>query len=365
MEDSGARAGRKVTLFEAAPEIRAQGAGFVLHPGGQRVLRALGLWDSVCARAEPLDRIFGRDLTDGRVALDVRTDNPRLKGLAVERAGLVAALLDAARAAGVDVRTGRRAVSASGGTLHFADGGSEGAWEGVVDASGGGGMASPMKARMLPYGAFWATVPWTDGVDGVANRQLTQRYAGTRRMVGILPLGTNAGGEKLAAFFWSVRMKDADAIMARGFDAWKRECLDFWPEIAPFVEGLSGWNGLRLAVYSHGRLRRPAEPGLVRIGDAAHRTSPQLGQGANMALLDAMALSDRLASERDWNAAARGMIWDRRLHVAFYHAASGLFTPQYQSDANWLAWWRNRVFAPLGKTPPAKFFLPRLVAGSW
>ena len=38
-------------------------------------------------------------------------------------------------------------------------------------------------------------------------------------------------------------------------------------------------------------LRAPAEPGLIHLGDAWHTTSPQLGQGANMALLDAMAFS--------------------------------------------------------------------------
>jgi len=42
---------------------------------------------------------------------------------------------------------------------------------------------------------------------------------------------------------------------------------------------------------------------VVAIGDAAHATSPQLGQGANMALLDAWALALALSTASDLGAA--------------------------------------------------------------
>ncbi|HAV49014.1 MAG TPA: glutamate synthase, partial [Brevundimonas sp.] len=56
---------------------------------------------------------------------------------------------------------------------------------------------------------------------------------------------------------------------------------------------------LTLARYGHHTLARPVADRLSVIGDAAHSTSPQLGQGVNMGLLDAFALSQALADHAD------------------------------------------------------------------
>lgn len=358
-----ARRGWEVCLYEAAPEVRAQGSGFVVQPGGQAVLRALGLWENIGARAEPLGRLWGVDVANGATALDVRVPHPARQGHAVERAGLVRLLVEEAVLSGVSITTGRRVERVVEGCLVFADGQSVGPWAGIVDASGGGGMASGMRARMLPYGAYWATVPWVDGVEGIPRRQLTQRYRDTRTMAGVLPLGRTLEGQEVAAFFWSVRMLDAPALQARGIEAWHAGCVEHWPEVAPFIAGLRSWGDLRLACYSHGRLRHPRELGLVRIGDAARRTSPQLGQGANMALLDAWALAVALDIYPDWERATAAAVRARALHTGLYHVLSGMFTPQYQSDRVWMAWMRNRLLGPVGRVFPAAPILGLLTAG--
>ena len=54
---------------------------------------------------------------------------------------------------------------------------------------------------------------------------------------------------------------------------------------------------LRRASYRDAVLRRWSRGRLVLIGDAAHSMSPQLGQGVNMALMDALALRDALRCE--------------------------------------------------------------------
>ena len=121
-----------------------------------------------------------------------------------------------------------------------------------------------------------------------------------------------------------------------------------------------------MARYGHGTLARPVSEGLVHIGDAAHCTSPQLGQGANMALLDALALAQALERHprRDTlTDAGRAYVQARRGHVLAYQAMSALFTPQYQGDSRALALLRDRVLYPVSQVPPIPSVLSRLVTG--
>lgn len=119
---------------------------------------------------------------------------------------------------------------------------------------------------------------------------------------------------------------------------------------------------MTFARYSHGTLWRPHAGRLVHIGDAAHRASPQLGQGANMALLDALALARALdqAGPEDAPALYARM---RRGHLAIYQAASRFLTPQYQSDSAAMAWFRDRVTAPISRVAPFPWLLGRIASG--
>ena len=117
------------------------------------------------------------------------------------------------------------------------------------------------------------------------------------------------------------------------------------------------------AFYSHGTLVRPYGDGLVHIGDAAHRASPQLGQGANMALLDAWALSMALSGEGDLASRVARYHRMRWRHVWLYQAMSAAFTPLYQSDSRVLPWLRDRVLTPVSRVPPVPRLLSRIVCG--
>jgi 2-polyprenyl-6-methoxyphenol hydroxylase-like FAD-dependent oxidoreductase len=55
------------------------------------------------------------------------------------------------------------------------------------------------------------------------------------------------------------------------------------------------------------------------LGDAAHAMSPQLGQGVNMALVDALALAARLRDAATTEAAFAAYAHERRAHMSAYH----------------------------------------------
>lgn len=90
---------------------------------------------------------------------------------------------------------------------------------------------------------------------------------------------------------------------------------------------------LTFARYAHRTLPTPAEAGIIHIGDAWHSASPQLGQGANMALLDAYALALALRGSPDVAAALGKAIAMRRRHVHLYQALTALFTPSTSPTA--------------------------------
>lgn len=78
--------------------------------------------------------------------------------------------------------------------------------------------------------------------------------------------------------------------------------------------------------------------------------SPQLGQGANLALVDAWVLSDCIRTAPDDLGAALAAYTRRRAaHLRFYARSSRLLTPMFQSRPGVLAVPRDLLAAPAGR----------------
>ena len=110
-------------------------------------------------------------------------------------------------------------------------------------------------------------------------------------------------------------------------------------------------------------MRAPAGERLVHIGDAWHTASPQLGQGANMALLDAAAVTAALALTGDPRDVPAMAVHLRAAHVTLYQSITALFTPLYQSQQGWPANLRDRVLAPASRYWPGRTIQARLLSG--
>lgn len=362
-----ARQGRRVTVHERFETPRPVGAGFMLQPTGLHVLDRLGLTQTAEACGQPIDHIFGREARRGRVVLDVRYSDlkrPR-QALGIHRAAMFAILHDACVAAGVEFETGREIVAAEAGVLRDRHGRRSARFDLVVDASGArSAVAAELGANRtyLAWGALWAVTPWPgDPFDPGA---LEQVYLGARRMIGVLPCGSAPGDPaRLATFFWSLKTREWPDWRAQGLDRWKSLCTELWPEIAPVLAHFGDPDQLTLAHYGHRTLRRPAGDRLAVIGDAAHSTSPQLGQGVNMGLLDALALTEAVAATSDLSDALTAYARVRRWHVRLYQALSMGFTPFYQADGRLLPWIRDHVLGKVSRLPLAPRLLAATVSG--
>jgi 2-polyprenyl-6-methoxyphenol hydroxylase-like FAD-dependent oxidoreductase len=183
-------------------------------------------------------------------------------------------------------------------------------------------------------------------------------------MIGVLPIGSLPDQSlKKAALFWSLPLTEIETWQNTPIELWRAQAAKLWPELTPFTDQITDHSQMTPAVYTHGSLRQPFGDKIVHIGDAAHRASPQLGQGANMALLDASALIKCLQNLPLEQALPR-YAKARRLHTNTYQAMSWAFTPMYQSNSRLLPLLRDYVLAPLSKVPPVPMVLSSLVKGT-
>ena len=365
-----ARAGHAVEVFERSAELRPVGAGFLLQPTGLGVLDALGLRDAALASGATVARLHG-ETVHGRVVMDMRYADldAGAFGLGMTRGGLFA-LLHAQASTLATVHTGAHIVARAEGGRALVDavGTQHGPFDLSIIADGshsGLRAASGLVARdpLYPWGAMWCLLPADDWSHP---RELRQRYAGTRTMLGVLPVGTrpDQGNRRWLTFYYSLPGAAVDAFDVAALARMHDEVRALWPELAERTHMLTDPAQLNRARYRDVVLRTPWRDRSVFIGDAAHGMSPQLGQGVNMALLDAQALATALGAHADIGAALAVYARERARHVAIYQSISRWLTPLFQSDARWLAPLRDACFAPFGRLPYARPQMLKILAGT-
>ena len=348
------REGHAVEIFERFPEARPIGAGLLLQPPGQAALDELGLFRALAPKGAHITRLFGCTTTQ-RIVLDLEYANHRTDyaGLGIHRAHLFEALHGAVQTVSLTVHLDSAIVDVeqtSRPTLITKSGAKHGPFDLVVVAEG---AQSQLRKRLAPharapvyrFGALWATCP---DPHGRFARTLWQKFEGPDKMIGVLPIGhaPGSGDTQHVALFWSLELDKFDEWRRAGLAPWKTELLSLWPEIAPLLDHIVDLEQLTLASY-YDVVVRPWRFGrCIFIGDAAHGTSPQLGQGANLALVDAWTLAHALARQTDVDRALAGYERMRRGHVGYYQLASRWLTPFFQSHNRALGALRDAFMGP-------------------
>ncbi len=359
------RQGHRVTVFDQFARPLPVGSGLVIQPVGQAVLAELGVLEAALAQGAQITRMVGYVSGGNGTALDARYDagGKGRFGLALHRSVLFGLLLERAIAEGIKITQSARVLGAKTGLIQLESGTSQGPFDLIIDAAGAQSPLSPQPGRLLPYGAIWASVDWPEGISEHAN-ELRQTYQAARHMLGVLPIGMMNGSQnRKAAIFWSLRQDSYADWLATPLEEWKAQATALWPDFAPFLTSITDHAQMTMARYRHGALRTPIDGNLVHIGDAWHVASPQLGQGANMALLDALALSAALRHHNDLNTALTAFHGLRKRHLAMYQFASRLLTPLYQSDSRILPLLRDHILTPVSKLKPARILVGKLVCG--
>jgi 2-polyprenyl-6-methoxyphenol hydroxylase-like FAD-dependent oxidoreductase len=87
-----------------------------------------------------------------------------------------------------------------------------------------------------------------------------------------------------------------ERVKSEGLAAFRNRVVEMSPFLIDRIGELKSWDDVKLLSVTVDRLRRWWRPGLICIGDSAHAMSPIGGVGINIAVQDAVAAANRLAS---------------------------------------------------------------------
>lgn len=295
------QAGHRVTVLDQVRELRPVGAGISLWSNGVKVLDALGLGDALAAVGGDMRRMgysdpAGRVLCD--FSLDPLVERVGQRPYPVRRSDLQSLLL-AAVGDGV-VRIGRRCVAVEGTTVVLEDG-ERVAGDLVVAADGTHSrlrahvVGAPTDREYLGYHNWNGLVP--DALALVAPTTWTM-HVGDGRRVSTMPVRDGQ------YFFLDVPLPSPDPVAGDDVRTVLRDAFAGWgPAVHRLIDGIDPAGVATVAIYTHAPLPRFVRDRVVLLGDSAHTSAPDLGQGGCMAMEDGLVLARHLSSAPSIDAA--------------------------------------------------------------
>jgi 2-polyprenyl-6-methoxyphenol hydroxylase-like FAD-dependent oxidoreductase len=298
------RRGWSVRVHERATTLRAFGAGIFLWENGLRVLRALGAYDRVMAAAHEAPKYIVCDAAGERVSEHVFGPSMGTRMITMTRKTLHDALLEAALAAGAEFVTNSEIVVASprggltsaSGKLFKAD--LAIAADGV-NSRARDSLELVFSRISLPNGAIRMLVARTadERADADAANVVTHISAEGRRI-----LCAPCDRRELYLAFLSKAESSADAAIPLDKAHWTR----LFPRLGRLI-GRTGTEG-RWDTYQIIKLRRWSAGRVAIVGDACHGLPPALGQGAGLAMMNALSLAANLDRNDEIETALR--LWE-------------------------------------------------------
>ncbi|MCX4761730.1 FAD-dependent monooxygenase [Streptomyces sp. NBC_01275] len=317
------KAGRDVTVYEAHPDSAEDiGAFLTLASNGLRALAQIDATPAVTAIGFPLTSMRVVDHTGAEVARVPlgEADDPRLRYRCLRRGELNAALQAEAARRGVEIVHGTRLASVQDGpegvTAHFTDG-STATGDLLIGADGLNSTVRRTTAPTARPGYAGQRVFY--GCTGTAPDPGTAPTDGEAACITMVRGSTAAFGHTTSPdgeTFWFARVAaDAPLTAAEISEATPTQWRDLLVPLlrkdptpaADIVAATTApvlvTNATEMPNGTPWRSGRSGDSGLsgrtLLIGDAAHAASPATGQGASMALEDAVILAKCLRDSPD------------------------------------------------------------------
>lgn len=295
------REGFAVDLIEKDPEWGVYGVGITQQFNVIRAMASLDLLDAYMAQAQGFDRttLFG---PDGGLMTSFAT--PRLAGpqfpsnAGVRRSDFQKVLGDRALELGAKLRLGVTADGldddGAGVTVTFSDG-TQDRYDIVIGADG---IFSQTRRLIMPdapeprYTGQWV---WRYNLPKQVSTDEFQIFHGPCN-AGLVPLARGA----TYVFILSEEEPDFRLETKGAAEQMRRRAMKAAPQIRDVVEQVTDDEGVVARPLEVIFLDSEWHKGrVVLIGDAVHASTPHLGQGAGMAIEDAIVLTQELVRAAD------------------------------------------------------------------
>jgi 2-polyprenyl-6-methoxyphenol hydroxylase-like FAD-dependent oxidoreductase len=291
------RAGHDVTVIEKDPAWSVYGVGIIQQTNVVRAMEQLGVLDAFLDAACGFDAVEVYIPDGTRVA---RIPAPSLvpgkpANVGIGRRALQAVLGDSAKGLGAQIRLGLTVAAldqdAEGVDVRFSDG-STGRYDLVVGADG---VYSQTRATILPQAEnpeFTGQSVWRYNLPRLEGMDALHVYNGPTG-VGLVPIAPET------MYLFATTPEPGNPFYPpEGLAGVMREKLARTaPQIRALAEQITDDAGVVYRPLEAMMVHGPWHSGrVVLLGDAVHATTPHLGQGAGMAIEDAIVLAEELGA---------------------------------------------------------------------
>ena len=296
-----ARAGVRTLVLEKHGDFLRDFRGDTVHPSTLRVMDELGLLDAFLERPHQRLEVVGGWFGKEHVQLgDFRALPPRYAFIALmpqwEFLDFLAGEARRLPAFELRLRAEVTALIESDGVVRGVRGTSpDGDFEVRADCTiGCDGRRSTVRAAAglevedvgAPIDVLWFRV----------GRDPAETDSSLARIVpGHFVVTIDRGDYWQCAFV--IAKGGAEALKRQDIASFRAQVIEAAPLLAAHIDDVRSWDDVKLLTVSVDRLTRWSKPGLLCIGDAAHAMSPVGGVGINLAIQDAVATANLLATK--------------------------------------------------------------------
>jgi 2-polyprenyl-6-methoxyphenol hydroxylase-like FAD-dependent oxidoreductase len=291
------RKGYNVNIYENAPQIKPLGAGLILAANAVKALTEIGISKEVLQSGKIL-KLFTIKDSRGNVLTETNSEKLHARfgvvnNFTVHRADLHNVLISLLKPGTLHLNKGciDHTTTASGVTLQFEDGTTEHA-NYLIACDG---IHSPIRKKLLPqslprYAGYTCWRAVIDQVPAGINTDEASESWGAGCRFGIVPINNNR-----LYWFACVNAKAQDPSMqAMRISDLQKYFEDFHFPVIDILKNTPDHKLIWSNIVDIKPLKKFAFNNVVLLGDAAHATTPNMGQGACMAIEDAATLANCL-----------------------------------------------------------------------